>query len=172
MSRSPLSSWSAASALLATMVLFLTMAGCNNSLDQSAEGAIARLEQELLASDRQFANDVAAASTTDRGKIWADWFSPEGRQIIPGKVISGTQSIAEVMSPVFATDGYLLTWEPDMVSASADRDMGWTSGRYENHRTGSGGTIVQTGRYLTIWRHQLDGTWKVDLDTGVPDPGQ
>lgn len=79
MSRSPLSSCYAAFVRLATVILFLTMAGCNNSPDQSAENAINRLEQELLAADRQFANDVAAASTTDRGKIWADWFCPEGR---------------------------------------------------------------------------------------------
>lgn len=76
------------------------------------------------------------------------------------------------MSQVFASDGYVLTGEPDMVSASASGDMGWTSGRYENHRKDSSGTIVQKGRYLTIWQRQANGTWKVELDTGVPDSDQ
>lgn len=160
MSRFLMSSWA--------VVFFLVMAGCGNSPEH---GATDRVEQELMAADRQFANDVAAAATADRGRVWADWFCPEGRQVIPGRVISGTQSIAEVMSPVFAADGYLLTWEPDLVSASADGDMGWTSGRYENQRQDSSGAIVQTGRYLTIWRRQSNGNWKVDLDTGIPDPG-
>ena len=163
MSRSSLSCW--------TAVLFVAVAGCSDSPDRSAEHADDHFEQQLMAADRRFASDVAAAATTERGQVWADWFCPDGRQVIPGQVISGKPSIAEVMSPVFAADGYLLTWEPDMVSASAAGDMGWTSGRYENHRQAKSGTIVQTGRYLTIWRRQSDGTWKVDLDTGVPDPG-
>ena len=82
--------------------------------------------------------------------------------------IDGTR---EVMGPVFAAEGYSLTWEPDVASSSETGDMGWTSGRYINHRKGSSGTIVQTGRYLTIWKRQANGAWRVDLDTGVPDPG-
>ena len=97
-----------------------------------------------MAADRQFANDVAAAATADRGRVWADWFALKAGKIIPGRVVSGTQSIAEVMSPVFASAATLLTWEPDLVSASADGDMGWTSGRYENRTADSSGAIVQT----------------------------
>jgi ketosteroid isomerase-like protein len=128
-------------------------------------------EQELMDADRRFAGEVAAAAPEDRGAVWAGWFAPDGRQIIPGRVVQGTRSIAELMGPAFATVGYSLTWAPDLASASADGDMGWTSGRYESRSTGPEGEKVGHGRYLTIWRRQADGGWKVALDNGVPDPG-
>jgi len=128
-------------------------------------------EKELMDADRRFASEVAAADPADRGRIWAEWFAPDGRQIIPGKVVEGTESITALMGPAFATVGYSLTWNPDIASASADGDMGWTSGRYESRSTGPEGDTVGHGRYLTIWRRQPDGGWKVALDNGVPDPG-
>ena len=129
-------------------------------------------EKELMEADRRFAQEVAAADPSDRGRVWAEWFAPNGRQIIPGHVVKGSESITALMGPAFATAGYSLTWDPDIASASADGDMGWTSGRYESRSTGPEGETVGHGRYLTIWRRQSDGGWKVALDNGVPDPGE
>jgi hypothetical protein len=156
--------------LLATVVLFLTAAGCSNSPDQTAEASAAGFAEELKEADRLFAKEVSAAPATDRGRVWADWFSSGGRQIIPGQVVQGPPSIADLMGPAFATGDMMLTWAPDLASASKDGDLGWTSGRYEI--SGGNDDSAKTGRYLTIWGRQVDGTWKVDLDTGVPDPGQ
>jgi hypothetical protein len=130
------------------------------------------LEQELLEADRRFAREVAAAAPAERGAAWAGWFALGGRQIVPGRVMTGTATIAEVMTRVFANPGYSLTWEPDLAEASADGTMGWTSGRYENRRAGPEGEIVEHGRYLSIWTRTTAGDWKVTLDTGVPDPGE
>jgi len=128
-------------------------------------------EQELREADRIFAREVAAAAPGERGAVWARWFTSTGRQVVPGQVIEGSASISDVMSRVFANPGYSLTWAPDVASASKDGSMGWTSGRYENRRAGTGGEIVEHGRYLSIWRRGEDGSWRVELDTGVPDPG-
>jgi ketosteroid isomerase-like protein len=44
-------------------------------------------------------------------------------------------------------------------------------GRYEaRRRDEKGGAAVHTGTFLTIWKKQVDGSWKVVLDTGVEDP--
>ena len=32
-----------------------------------------------------------------------------------------------------------------------------------------GSAIKGSGKYLTVWRLQKDGSWKVEFDTGVPD---
>jgi ketosteroid isomerase-like protein len=122
-----------------------------------------------MEEDRRFAAEVAAAAPADRGQVWAAWFSPAGRQILPGAVVQGARSIAALMGPAFATPGYSLTWEPDLASADAAGDLGWTSGRYESRGEGPEGPILEHGRYLTIWQRQPDGRWKVAVDTGVPD---
>jgi ketosteroid isomerase-like protein len=131
--------------------------------------ANARFERELMAADRRFAAEVAAASPADRAAVWAGWFVPEGRQIVPGSVVQGTASIASLMEGAFTSPGYLLEWDPDSATASPDGMLGWTTGRYVNRRTGPDGVVTSAGRYLSLWRRTADGSWKVDLDTGIPD---
>jgi uncharacterized protein (TIGR02246 family) len=132
-------------------------------------GLAAGYEAELKEADRRFAAEVATADPAARGQVWAGWFTDDGRQLVPGRVVEGTRSIAEMMGPIFPQPGTQLTWEPDLAEAAPSGDMGWTSGRYESRRSGPEGESVEHGRYLTIWRRQADGSWKVALDTGVPD---
>ena len=169
MSRPMEISRAAAPVLLATLTLMAAAAGCSNSPDKTPEAA-AIYQEQLKEADRLFAKEVAAASVDDRSRVWAAWFSGDGVQIIPGQVVQGPPSIADLMGPAFTSGGLMLTWEPDLASASPAGDMGWTSGRYES-RNGSDES-VKAGRYLTIWRRQPGGAWKVELDTGVPDPDQ
>jgi ketosteroid isomerase-like protein len=50
-------------------------------------------------------------------------------------------------------------------------DLGYTLGRYESRRIGPDGQQVrETGSYLTVWKRGADGSWKVALDIGSPDP--
>lgn len=64
-----------------------------------------------------------------------------------------------------------LTWKPVQAEASMAGDLGYTWGRYEyRDRTADGKPVVETGTYVTIWRRQADGSWKVVLDGGTPDP--
>lgn len=122
-----------------------------------------------MAADRRFAAEVDTAATSDRARIWANWFAPDGRQIVPRRVVQGQGSIAEMMAGAFDTPGFRLTWDPDQAVVSAAGDLGWTSGRYQTTSQGPQGPVTSEGRYLTIWRRQADGGLKVDLDTGVPD---
>ena len=64
------------------------------------------------------------------------------------------------------------TWEPELADVSAAGDMGWTVGHYraELRRAGQE-PKVQTGRYLTVWRRQPDGSWKVVVDADVSRGG-
>jgi ketosteroid isomerase-like protein len=122
-----------------------------------------------MAADRRFAAEVAAADPADRGAVWAGWFAPDGRQIVPGTVVTGHETITALMDGAFTSPGFALEWDPDTAAASPDGQLGWTSGRYVSRGIGPEGEVVTEGRYLTIWRRLPDGAWKVDLDTGVPD---
>jgi ketosteroid isomerase-like protein len=45
--------------------------------------------------------------------------------------------------------------------------MAVTTGRYTVTIPGAGG---DAGRYITVWRKDAGGAWKVLMDSGVPDP--
>lgn len=136
---------------------------------ENPQDGTARFERELMEADRRFAAEVATADPADRAAVWAGWFVADGRQIVPGAVVQGTTSIASMMDGAFTSPGYSLEWDPDSATASPDGMLGWTTGRYVNRREGPEGAVTAEGRYLSLWRRTADGSWKVDLDTGVPD---
>jgi ketosteroid isomerase-like protein len=77
----------------------------------------------------------------------------------------------EFMASAFADTSYSLNWEPARAELSASGDLGFTIGRYQSRRMDADGQpIVRTGTYLSIWRREESGAWKVVVDTGVPDP--
>jgi len=50
-------------------------------------------------------------------------------------------------------------------------DIGWTWSHYEGHsKDANGNPVTVTGRFITIWRKQADGSWKVVLDAGANEP--
>jgi hypothetical protein len=64
---------------------------------------------------------------------------------------------------------YSLTWAPSKVETSQDGTLGYTWGRYDFTTHGKDGKdTVDTGVYLTIWRRDPPGVWKIAFD-GSPD---
>lgn len=65
---------------------------------------------------------------------------------------------------------YSLTWAPKDGEVAQSGDMGFTYGvftlKYKNMDS------VQRGTYVSIWRRQSDGTWKVSLDSGNGGVGE
>jgi len=64
-----------------------------------------------------------------------------------------------------------LTWWPVYVEVAASGDLGYTTGPYVLRETGPGQRgEAQNGYYVTVWRRQADGAWKVVADLGATTP--
>jgi ketosteroid isomerase-like protein len=63
-----------------------------------------------------------------------------------------------------------LAWSPSFVQVSQAGDLGYTTGPYEVRSTDPKDGEVDYGRFVTVWRRQQDGPWRVALDIGVPAP--
>jgi len=61
----------------------------------------------------------------------------------------------------------VLTWNPVYAEVSASGDLGFTTGPWELSRTGADGGPASFGHYLSLWRIQPQGGWKVVLDAGI-----
>ena len=92
---------------------------------------------------------------------------PNGAPLIRGKV-----NIAKTMG--FLDDkNNRLTWTPVGADISASGDLGYTYGTYEfTSKDKEGKTVVDHGKYTSIWKKQGDGSWKVVLDMGNSSAGQ
>lgn len=59
-----------------------------------------------------------------------------------------------------------LSWEPAFADISAAGDFGYTTGPWEIRRSPKDAP-AGFGHYVTVWRKQRDGAWKITIDCGV-----
>jgi ketosteroid isomerase-like protein len=133
--------------------------GCGRSVNPDEERAA------LLEIDRQFAQSVKDVD------LFMSYWAPDATAYLSGMpALRGTDAIRKGFGELVAAPGVMLSWTPERADVSASGDLGYTSGSYE--MTGNGAR--DNGKYLTIWRKQPEGTWKVIEDIGnsnLPPPG-
>jgi ketosteroid isomerase-like protein len=81
-------------------------------------------------------------------------------QPVPGR--ASTESQPAPGSP--------LRWRPDLAQISGGGDFGWASGPFLSYAHSTDELPVAAGHYLTVWRREADGGWRVALDGGVAYP--
>lgn len=122
----------------------------------------------LFDLEAKFAKDVAERG----GEGFAAWFADDGVALGNGVApLIGKVAIAK--SATWSPKVYQLTWDPKEALMGPSGDMGYTWGHYEGSSKDVNGNPVKTsGRYMTIWRKQPDGRWKVVLDAGSTEPAE
>jgi len=112
----------------------------------------------------------AKATAEGGGKAFASWFAADAVTLSNGQApVHGHDAIAR--DATWAAKDYQLVWTPTDGVMSPTGDMGYTWGHYEGRsRDADGNQRVTTGRYLTIWRKEPDGNWKVILDSSNEEP--
>jgi ketosteroid isomerase-like protein len=61
----------------------------------------------------------------------------------------------------------LLAWEPAFADVAQAGDLGYTTGPWEIRKNDPQSKPSANGQYVTVWRKQEDGSWKVVLDQGI-----
>jgi ketosteroid isomerase-like protein len=120
----------------------------------------------LFDLEAQMQKDVAARG----GPGLAAWFAPDGVLLGNGAApVIGKVAIERFAS--WSPKDYQLTWTPTDAVLGPSGDMGYTWSHYEGRsKDANGNPVVTSGRFITIWRREADGSWKVVLDAGANDP--
>ncbi len=111
------------------------------------------------------ADSVWSQTTTDPEKLMAYFatdasLSPQGMP-----VAEGHDAIRQVITSMMAMPGFALTWKASKADVSASGDLGYTVGSYEMSVSDSAGTPrSEKGKFITVWKKQPDGKWKVVQD--------
>ena len=122
-------------------------------------------EQALLSADRNFAE----ATAEKRLEGWMAYFGEDAVVLRKPPVVGG-RSIRDFYQQVFADPDFKLEWEPTRGEIFPSGDSGYTVGRFlATYKNDKGAIATQRGTYITIWRKQADGTWKIAADGGTPD---
>ena len=128
-------------------VLALVMlAGCGGSANVEEE------RNALLSLDRDWSQ-----TATDPEKF-VTFLATDVTMYPPGMpALRGTDAIRKTFSEMTAAPGFALSWTPTRADVAASGDLGTTVGTYEMSMAGSS----EKGKYVTVWRKQADGSWKV-----------
>ncbi|HUS32670.1 MAG TPA: nuclear transport factor 2 family protein [Kofleriaceae bacterium] len=108
------------------------------------------------AADRAFAADVKARGADG----WLAAFDEDGGMLRKTGRIEGA-AIREAMADTLANG--LLAWDP--IASGAEGELGYTVGK-ATYTPNTAGEPGWASTYITIWRRQPDGSWKVLFDTG------
>ncbi len=76
----------------------------------------------------------------------------------------------EVYNRYPADSPALLTWRPEYAEIASSGDLGFTTGPYAFKRSRADAEPAGFGHYISIWRLDPSGPWKVILDIGVTHP--
>jgi ketosteroid isomerase-like protein len=154
--------------------LVLVLAACSTSsssdVPHSDSVNIAQLRESVMQADRDFSSDFAKR----RVEGWVSWFDTAGVQVAPtGDTPRGHDQIRAHMTKNFGDSTRILDWRPVMAEVSNDGTMAYTIGDWDFYVRGKDSAAsAGSGRYLTVWRRQADGSWKVLADIGTQRPTQ
>ena len=94
-------------------------------------------------------------------------FMTEETTVSRDKPYSGLQAIRATISEDYKDPGFQLTWDLETAVALESGNMGYTSGHYVAVVPSPNNTTLKFGgQYITVWKKQKDGSWKVLWDGG------
>ena len=148
-------------------LLALSLAGCN----PPGAGDTAADEAALRAADVKLNRAITQGDLAGIAAFYSDdaVMMPAAEPAITGK-----QAITAEWKHVLAIPDYQNTTKLLRVEVAASRDMAYTMGSYTSRMMGEDGKPVdEPGKWLTVWKKQPDGAWRIVMDTyntDIPPP--
>ena len=157
--------------LASTLVAAIAVAVIGNQVLNAAADTRAANERALRETDVAWSK-LGAAKDLERMMAF---FTDDASEFPPNAPIAtGKGAIRTLWSGLFATPGFAISWQPTKAEVSRGGDLGYTIGTYELAMTDpTGKPMTDRGKYVTVWKKQRDGSWKVVADifnSNLPAP--
>ncbi len=137
----------------------------NKNETSAQSGALVEARKAI---DKGNAQWIEAWDKADASLI-AGLFAPDGVLLgRNGKSFKGPNQILERMKMVMEAAGKGVKATVTTVDLWLIGDTAYETGKYSYTSQEKGRPVTDEGRYVTIWRRQSDGSWKIVVDMGVP----
>jgi ketosteroid isomerase-like protein len=115
----------------------------------------------LLATDRALERAYAAKNVNAA----LGFFAPNASVLGAGvPILTGRAAIRKSLAGTFGLSDLAISWHADKADVAGSGDLGYTSGTNRVSFGRKSKTVPIIGKYVTVWKRQADGTWKVILD--------
>ena len=129
-------------------------AGCGSSVNVQEQ------RNALLALDREWSQ-----TTTDINKF-VSYYAADASVYPQGMPLAtGPDAIRDELGKIISMPGFALQWSATKADVSEAGDLGYTAGAYELTTNDTAGKpVTEKGKYVTVWKKQSNGQWKVTDD--------
>jgi ketosteroid isomerase-like protein len=127
----------------------------------AADSSLMPALQAVVDSERNFAH-----TSVDRGikQSFLQFFSDNSTVFAPGP------TNGKAFYTNYQDKGYRLSWGPAFATISNSGDVGLTTGPWELRKSAADETPMGFGEFVSLWKKQPDGVWKVIVDVGIAHP--
>ena len=129
------------------------------------------LAEAKLAIDKGNAQ-WAEAWEKNKPELVVELFAEDGKLLLSsGKVIKGHDQLLALYKNAMkgiGTDIKNIKVSVTTINAWLDGDMVFETGKYVYDYVENGKPVIEAGKYVTIWKKQKDGNWRLMMDMGVP----
>ncbi|HKQ63214.1 MAG TPA: DUF4440 domain-containing protein [Candidatus Polarisedimenticolaceae bacterium] len=153
---------------LLAWILGAGLTGCMAPAADQSTKAVADLRAADAAWEKAFSSrdlDTAVGFVESGGSILAP----------NAPIATGPEAVRTLFAGFHAMPALNIHWQATRAEASKSGDLGFTSGTFElSFNDPAGNPVNDRGKYVTAWRKQADGSWKVVLDifnSDLPPPG-
>ena len=145
---------------ICALLVLLSLTACKEKAPDTAAD-----EKAIRDNEAAWNNDWKAK---DPDKI-VSHYSPDAVLLVANvPAAKGTDAIRATINPMLKDPHMSLTFSPSMVVIAKDDDMAYTQGVYTMTYTEpkTGMTLIEKGKYVTVYKKQDDGSWKAveDID--------
>src|SRR3982750_408974 len=127
--------------------------------------ALADVRRAIDKGNAQWSEGWAKGEAAMVAAIFAD----DGVQLTGnGKIFKGPQQISEHQKAAMQSVDLGVKVTVTTGTVWLDGDTAYETGKYKYEYKEKGKPAVDEGRYVTVWKRQKDGSWKLAMDMGVP----
>jgi ketosteroid isomerase-like protein len=149
---------------------YAALVGCTCVLGLTA-ACTSGVTPDTRQADVQAVKDTEAAWLSDTAlrdsARFASYYAEDALVLSPNQpMIAGKNKIQAGLTTLMADPNFALTFHSARVEASKGGDLVYTIGAYSRTASDpiSKQPVTDKGNYLTVWKKQADGNWKVVTD--------
>jgi ketosteroid isomerase-like protein len=127
----------------------------------TAQDAAPPALQAMAETEREFANTATTKGIRDS---FLEFFSEDSIAFTPDPTSARERLLKQKPSPFSVNE---LLWEPRTGDVAASGEIGWLTGPSSFIDHSKPDATPRYGNYLSVWRKQPDGRWRVFIDVGT-----
>ena len=149
--------------------LILALTGCQQAPPPQAPDTRAADETAIRTAEADMAKAFAALDPAKTASFYTDDVVGMSSD---SPVIQGRENMQKYFETMMK-DKPELSWAPEKVEVARSGDLAYSWGKGKLSVKDKKGKVTETtSKYVSVWKKQADGGWKIAIDTMIPDPSE